>query len=66
MKLLANLFVKYPDLNGNIIFGDVLKKKRIDVSVTVTSDKGKNTEVITIQDANNLSLEIIKKQIDEH
>jgi hypothetical protein len=27
MKLLANLFVKYPDLNGNIIFGDVLKKK---------------------------------------
>ena len=66
MKLLANLFVKYPDLNGNIIFGDVLKKKRIDVSVTVTSDEGKNTEVITIQDANNLSLEIIKKQIDEH
>ena len=66
MKLLANLFVKYPDLNGNIIFGDVLKKDRIDVSVTVTSDVGHNTEVITIQDANNLSLEIIKKQIDEH
>ena len=66
MKLLANLFVKYPDLNGNIIFGDVLKKDRIDVSVTVTSDAGHNAEVITIQDANNLSLEIIKKQIDEH
>ena len=66
MKLLANLFVKYPDLNGNKIFGDVLKKDRIDVSVTVTSDVGHNTEVITIQDANNLSLEIIKKQIDEH
>ena len=53
MKLLANLFVKYPDLNGNIIFGDVLKKKRIDVSVTVTRDEEKNTEVIKIQDANN-------------
>ena len=66
MKLLANLFVKYPDLNGNIIFGDVLKKDRIDVSVTITSDGGNNTEVITIQDANNLSLEIIKKQVDEH
>jgi hypothetical protein len=66
MKLLANLFVKYPDLNGNIIFGDVLKKDRIDVSVTVSSDGGHNAEVITIQDANNLSLEIIKKQIDEH
>ena len=66
MKLLANLFVKYPDLNGNIIFGDVLKKNRIDVSVTVNNDDGKNTEVITIQDANNLSLEIIKKQVDEH
>ena len=66
MKLLANLFVKYPDLNGNIIFGDVLKKDRIDVSVTVSSDGGHNAEVITIQDANNLSLEIIKKKIDEH
>ena len=66
MKLLANLFVKYPDLNRNIIFGDVLKKDRIDVSVTVSSDGGHNAEVITIQDANNLSLEVIKKQIDEH
>jgi hypothetical protein len=66
MKLLANLFVKYPDLNGNIIFGDVLKKDRIDVSVTVSSDGDHNAEVITIQDANNLSLEVIKKQINEH
>ena len=66
MKLLANLFVKYPDLNGNIIFGDVLKKDRIDVSVTVSSDGGHNAEVITIQDANNLSLEVIKKQINGH
>ena len=66
MKLLANLFVKYPDLNGNIIFGDVLKKDRIDVSVTVCTDGGQNNEVITIQNANNLSLEIIKKQVDEH
>jgi hypothetical protein len=66
MKLLANLFVKYPDLNGNIIFGDVLKKDRIDVSVTVCTDGGQNNEVITIQNANNLSLEIIKKKVDEH
>ena len=66
MKLLANLFVKYPDLNGNIIFGDVLKKNRIDVSVTVSSDDGNNTEVITIQDANNLSLEIIKDKIEKN
>ena len=65
MKLLSNLFVKYPDLNGNIIFGDVLKKDRIDVSVTVPIDNGLNTEVITIKDANNLSLERIKQEIDE-
>ena len=65
MKLLSNLFVKYPDLNGNIIFGDVLKKDRIDVSVTVPIDNGLNTEVITIKDANNLSLEKIKQEIDE-
>ena len=66
MKLLANIFVKYSDLNGNIIFGDVLKKNRIDVSVTVSSDGGHNAEVITIQDADNLSLEVIKKKIEEH
>jgi hypothetical protein len=65
MKLLANLFVKYPDLNGNIIFGNLMKKDQIDVSVTVRIDNGLNTEVITIQDANNLSLEIIKKKIEE-
>ena len=65
MKLLANLFVKYPDLNGNIIFGDVLKKDRIDVSVTISSNGGNDTEIITIQDADNLSLEIIKKKIEE-
>jgi hypothetical protein len=65
MKLLANLFVKYPDLNGNIIFGDVLKKDRIDVSVTITSNGGNDAEIITIQDADNLSLEVIKKKVDE-
>jgi hypothetical protein len=65
MKLLANLFVKYPDLNGNIIFGDVYKKNQIDVSVTVPIDNGLNTEVITIQNANNLSLENIKQKIEE-
>ena len=66
MKLLANLFVKYPDLNGNIIFGDVLKKDRIDVSITLSSDEGHNNEVITVQNANNLSLEKIKKEVDNH
>jgi hypothetical protein len=65
MKLLANIFVKYPDLNGNIIFGNILKRNRIDISVTVRIDNGLNTEVITIQDANNLSLEIIKQKIDQ-
>jgi hypothetical protein len=65
MKLLANLFVKYPDLNGNIIFGDVLKKNRIDVSVAVSIDNGLNSEVITIQGADKLELEVIKQKVDE-
>ena len=65
MKLLANLFVKYPDLNGNIIFGDVLKKDRIDVSVAVSIDNGLNSEVITIQGADKLELEVIKQKVDE-
>ena len=65
MKLLANLFVKYPDLNGNIIFGDVLKKKRTDVSVAVSIDNGFNSEVITIQGADKLELELIKQKVDE-
>ena len=65
MKLLANLFEKYPDLNGNIIFGDVYQKHQIDASITVCIDNGLNTEVITIQDANKLSLEIIKEKIEK-
>jgi hypothetical protein len=64
MKLLAHLFTKYPDLNGNIIFGDVLKKNRIDVSVTVSNEGGHNLEVITIQGADQLNLEDIKKKVD--
>ena len=65
MKLLAHLFVKYPDLNGNIIFGDVLKKNRIDVSVAISIDNGLNSEVITIQGADKLELEVIKEKVDE-
>ena len=65
MKLLANLFVKYPDLNGNIIFGDVAKKNRIDVSVAVSVDNGLNSEVITIQGADKLELEVIKQKVEE-
>jgi len=65
MKLLANLFVKYPDLNGNIIFGDVAKKNRIDVSVAVSADNGLNSEVITIQGADKLELEVIKQKVEE-
>ena len=64
MKLLAHLFTKYPDLNGNIIFGDVLKKNQIDVSVTVSNEGGHNLEVITIQGADQLNLEDIKKKVD--
>lgn len=66
MKLLANIFVKYPQINGNIIFGNILKKNRIDVSVTVTNDSKRNTEVITIQGANDLSLEAISEQVHKH
>ena len=65
MKLLSNIFEKYHDLNGNIIFGDVYKKNQIDVSVTVRIDNGLNTEVITVQNANKLSLEIIKDKIEK-
>lgn len=66
MKLLANIFVKYPQINGNIIFGNILKKDRIDVSVTVCNDTLRNTEVITIQGANDLSLENISDEVHKH
>ena len=35
LKLVGNLFNKYPKLNGNVLFGLFIKKTKIDVSVTV-------------------------------
>ena len=65
LKLVGNLFNKYPKLNGNILFGLFIKKTRIDVSVTVSTDYGKNNEVITIKDADKLSLEEISNKVNQ-
>lgn len=65
LKLCANLFVKYPKLNGNILFGNFFAKKQVDISVMFANEGGYNTEVITVKDANKLSLEEIKDFIEE-
>ena len=65
LKLVGNLFNKYPKLNGNVLFGLFVKKTRIDVSVTVSTDHGKNNEVITIKDADKLSLEDISEKVNK-
>ena len=65
LKLEGNLFNKYPKLNGNVLFGLFVKKTRIDVSVTVSTDHGKNNEVITIKDADKLSLEDISEKVNK-
>lgn len=65
LKLCANLFIKYPKLNGNILFGNFYYKKQVDISVMIANEGQQNTEVITVKDANKLSLEEIKDSIDE-
>jgi len=65
IKLISNLFLKYSKINGNILFGVFVKRNRIDVSVMVATDNGKNNDIITIQNGNLLSLSEIKEKINE-
>lgn len=65
MKLLGNLFVKYPSINGNILFGRFFKKKHTDISCMVQTNNGRGTEIITIKNTEQLSLETISDTIKE-
>jgi len=65
IKLVSILFIKFSKLNGNILFGVFVKKKRIDVSVMVGTENGKNYEIITIKDGNKLNLSEIKDKINK-
>lgn len=64
MKLIGNIFLKYPKLNGNVLFGLFLAKQRIDLSLMVTLDNG-DTEIVTIKDVNTLSLDELNLKMKE-
>ena len=65
MKLLGNLFKKYPKLNGNVLFGLFLKKPQIDISCMITTDNGRDSQTITIKDTDKLSLEELSSKVQE-
>lgn len=65
MKVFAELFAKFPNTNGNIIFGKFVPKNSVDISVMVATDGGKETDLITIKNCNHMSLEEISKKVNE-
>ena len=65
LKLVSNLVVKYPKINGHIIFGKFIKKNCIDVSVQVAGDDLRTSEIITIKNGEALSLEEIGQIIQK-
>lgn len=65
MKMLGNLFQKYPKLNGNVLFGLFIKKPQIDISCMITTNNGLDTQTITIKDTDKLSLEELSNKVNE-
>ncbi len=65
LKLASLIIKKFPDINGNIIFGRFIPKESIDVSCVVSTEKGEESDIVTIRNADTLTLEEISKAIEE-
>lgn len=63
IKLGGIILKKFPDLNGNIFLGKFVPRDSYDISILFATDKSEESEIITIRDANILSLEQISKQV---
>lgn len=65
IKVLGNIFQKFPTLNGNVLFGKFFQKKSVDISCLLSTDNGTNTEVLTVRDVDKSSLEEIREKVYE-
>lgn len=64
-KIMSKMFQQFPQVNGNVIFGKFVEKKEVDISVMISLQNGRETELITVNDCNNLSLEEISQIIED-
>ena len=64
-KVMAKMMQKFPQVNGNVIFGKFVPKSTIDMSVMVATQGGVETDMITVKNCDKLSLEEISKKLQE-
>jgi uncharacterized protein YneF (UPF0154 family) len=64
-KVFSKMLEKYPQINGNVIFGKFVPKSTIDISVMVSTEGGVETDMITVKNCDKLSLEEISKKLQE-
>jgi hypothetical protein len=65
IKIMGLILEKYSQINGNVIFGKFVPKTSCDVSLMIAVHDGVETEMITIKNANKLSLSEISQKISE-
>lgn len=65
VRLAALALKKFPQINGNIIFGRFIPKENNDVTCMISSDNYENTDFITIKDADKISINEISRQLKE-
>ena len=65
IKMMGLILEKYPQINGNVIFGKFVPKATCDISLMIAAHEGIETELITIKNANKLSLSEISQKISE-
>lgn len=64
-KVMGCLMAKHPNVNGNIIFGKYVNKNTADISCLIANDSGSVSDLVTVRNCNNLSLEEISKKLDD-
>jgi len=65
VRMMGLIFEKFPEVNGHVIFGKFVPKSTCDVSLMISAHEGVETEIITVKNANKLSLVEISKKISE-
>lgn len=65
IKMMGVILEKYPQINGNVIFGKFVPKSTCDVSLMVAVHDKVETELITVKNANKLSLSEIAQKVSE-
>ena len=64
IKIAGIIAKKFTDINGNIIFGRYIPKQNADVCCLVSTGK-EESDIMTIRNADKLSLQEISKKVEE-